>query len=465
MIFDRKIWDPTNVLDITKLRLAWWVKSKWLDHNTSITNFIRAHSSALAPTSRKQTKSKVSWECPPIGWLKFNIDGAVRGCPSHLSIGGVLQDETGAVKLIFSKKVGWGDANLAEVLAVRKAMVLFATSSWVNSNNIIIESDSKNVFNPSKASWQLRQLIFQIHSLKNRVANGWLIRHISRSSNETADSLAKSGVVYLSPRLSVTSSNDINLVMEHCIKPLVYKDIKESSELQHSRTEITFTFVLAIWGRQPRNVWKLRPLGPLGWPVFGNIFDLGTMPHQTLYKLKPKYGLVLSLKLGSINTLVIQSAKIASELFKNDDQNIYDPHNYYQGTLALGKYGSYWCMDRCICSTKLLVNKRINEMAPLRQKCLDDMMRYIEEDIVAAHARGQISKVNLAHFLFLMQFNLVGNLVLSRDLLDSGSKKGQELFDAMNKVMEWAGKPILADFLLVLKWGSRGIWYGTWDKP
>ncbi|EOY08092.1 Uncharacterized protein TCM_022414 [Theobroma cacao] len=171
MIFDGKIWDPTNMLDITKLRLAWWVKSKWLDHNTSITNFIRAPSSTLARTSRKQTKSKVSWECPPIGWLKFNIDGAVRSCPGHLGIGGVLQDETGAIKLIFSKKASWGDANLAEVLAVRKAMVLFATSSWVNSNNIIIESDSKNVvswvFNPSKALW---------------------------SSNETADSLAKSGV-------------------------------------------------------------------------------------------------------------------------------------------------------------------------------------------------------------------------------------------------------------------------------
>ncbi|EOY08093.1 Cytochrome P450, family 76, subfamily G, polypeptide 1 [Theobroma cacao] len=133
------------------------------------------------------------------------------------------------------------------------------------------------------------------------------------------------------------------------------------------------------------------------------------MPHQTLYKLKPKYGPVLRLKLGSINTL---------------------------GTLALGRYGSYWHMDRCICSTKLLVNKRINEMAPLRQKCLDDMMRYIEEDIVAAHAQGQIGK----------------------DLLDSGSKKGKELFDAMNKVMEWAGKPILADFFLILKWlNPQGI--------
>ncbi|KAK8496601.1 hypothetical protein V6N12_003534 [Hibiscus sabdariffa] len=80
------------------------------------------------------------------------------------------------------------------------------------------------------------------------------------------------------------------------------------------------------------------------------------------------------------------------------------------------------------------------------------MIRYIEEDAAATHERGEELKVNLAHFLFLMSFNLVGNLVLSRDLLSSRSKEGKEFFDAMNEVMVWAGKPNLADFLPVLKW-------------
>ncbi|XWS66756.1 hypothetical protein CRYUN_Cryun05aG0227700 [Craigia yunnanensis] len=76
----------------------------------------------------------------------------------------------------------------------------------------------------------------------------------------------------------------------------------------------------------------------------------------------------------------------------------------------------------------------------------------MEEDKAEAHARGEEGKINLAHFLFLTSFNLVGNLVLSRDLLSSRSKEGKEFFDAMNKVMVWAGKPNLADFLPILKW-------------
>ncbi|XVF76292.1 hypothetical protein PTKIN_Ptkin13bG0254700 [Pterospermum kingtungense] len=221
-----------------------------------------------------------------------------------------------------------------------------------------------------------------------------------------------------------------------------------------------FAAIFLVLRRQHQNVLKLQPPGPPGWPVFGNIFDLGTVPHQTLYKLRFKYGPVLGLKLGLVNTVVIQSAKAASELFKNHDQDFCDrkcpvaliAHNYGQGAISLGRYGNYWRFVRRICSTEFLVNRRINEMAPLRRKCIDDMTRYMEEDVAAAHARGQEGKVNLAHYLFLMSFNLVGNLVLSRDILSSRSEEGKEFFDAMNKVMEWAGMPNLSDFFPVLKW-------------
>ncbi|EOX93164.1 Uncharacterized protein TCM_002010 [Theobroma cacao] len=78
----------------------------------------------------------------------------------------------------------WGDANLAKILTVREAMVLFTASSWANSVGIIIESDSKNVAlwmtHPEKTRWKLQQLIFQMVSLKDKVAD-WMIQHTPRS--------------------------------------------------------------------------------------------------------------------------------------------------------------------------------------------------------------------------------------------------------------------------------------------
>ncbi|KAJ0088551.1 hypothetical protein Patl1_32322 [Pistacia atlantica] len=221
---------------------------------------------------------------------------------------------------------------------------------------------------------------------------------------------------------------------------------------------VLVALILLPRGKESKHA-KRKPPGPPGLPIVGNIFDLGTIPHQTLYNLIPKYGPILWLKLGSVNTLAIQSAKAATEFFKNHDHIFCDrkcpiaitAHNYNQGSLAIGQYGVYWRILRRICSMELLVNKRINETTHVRRKCIDNMIQFIEDDVAAAQARGELGEVNLVHYLFVMAFNIVGNLTLSRDLLNSHSKEGEEFFAAMSKVMEWAGAPNLADFLPFLQ--------------
>ncbi|KAJ6746783.1 hypothetical protein OIU74_029282 [Salix koriyanagi] len=91
-------------------------------------------------------------------------------------------------------------------------------------------------------------------------------------------------------------------------------------------------------------------------------------------------------------------------------------------------------------------------VAVLRQKCIDDMIKYIEEDVAEAQAQGESGEIKVAHYLFIMTFNLIGNLVLSRDLVSPRSIDGQEFYDAMNKFMKWAGTPNVADFFPFLKW-------------
>ncbi|KAJ6381652.1 hypothetical protein OIU77_030344 [Salix suchowensis] len=217
---------------------------------------------------------------------------------------------------------------------------------------------------------------------------------------------------------------------------------------------------LLLKQRKSRVHTKQLPTGPPAWPIFGNIFDLGAIPHQTLYKLKEKHGPVIWLKLGYTNTLVIQSAEAAAELFKNHDVAFCDrkvplvltAHNYNQGSMAIGRYGPNWRMLRRLCSSKLMVTKQLDQTAVLRQKCIDDMIKYIEEDVAEAQAQGESGEIKVAHYLFIMTFNLIGNLVLSRDLVSPRSIDGHEFYDAMNKFMKWAGTPNVADFFPFLKW-------------
>ncbi|KAF5185468.1 Cytochrome p450 [Thalictrum thalictroides] len=203
-----------------------------------------------------------------------------------------------------------------------------------------------------------------------------------------------------------------------------------------------------------RNSCRQLPPGPRGWPLVGNLFDLGKFPHLTLFKLGNIYGPVLWLRFGVVNTVVIQSTKAAMEMFKNHDltysgRTIIEamkPYNYYERSMGLAQYGPYWRVIKRLCITEMIVNKQLNETASIRRKGIDKMIQWIEEE---AHNQGA---VHVAHFVFIMTFNLFGNILLSRDLIDPQSDEGSEFFNAMDTWMQGVGQPNVADFFPILRW-------------
>ncbi|KAK4419311.1 cytochrome [Sesamum alatum] len=195
------------------------------------------------------------------------------------------------------------------------------------------------------------------------------------------------------------------------------------------------------------------PPGPPGWPVFGHMFNLGGTPHRTIAELEPKYGPVVWLKLGSINTMAVLTAKAASEFFKNHDLSFADraivetmtAHGYHYGSLALAPYGSRWRVLRRICTVEMFVGKRINETGGIRRKCVDDMLSWIEKD-------GNGNVIPVGRYVFLASFNMLGNLMMSRDLVDPESEKGMEFYEAMKRLMEWSGRPNVSDLFPWIRW-------------
>ncbi|KAL3841105.1 hypothetical protein ACJIZ3_025696 [Penstemon smallii] len=210
---------------------------------------------------------------------------------------------------------------------------------------------------------------------------------------------------------------------------------------------ISFSLALLLWliisRKNASNYKLLRPPGPSGWPLIGNILDVGMMPHQNMHKLQSKYGPVLWLKLGMSNTLVIQSAKAAEELFKKHDLTFSDRR---VGSIAVGRYSDYWRMARKLCSSELLSQKKISVSAPTRLNCIDIMLQWIKEDAVINGGEIQFHK-----YLTLMTFNLLSNHVISRDIMDYRSEKGTEFVEAMTKFSEWNGTPNLVDTFPFLK--------------
>ena len=99
-------------------------------------------------------------------------------------------------------------------------------------------------------------------------------------------------------------------------------------------------------------------------------------------------------------------------------------------------------------TTDMFTVRRINETANVRRKCVDDMLLWIEKEALGVN--GEASSVHVAEAVFLS--NMLGNLMLSRDVLDLRSEEGSEFFTIMSNLTEWSGHPNLADFFQWLGW-------------
>lgn len=195
---------------------------------------------------------------------------------------------------------------------------------------------------------------------------------------------------------------------------------------------------------------KGLPPGPPGWPVFGHMFKLGSAPHRAIAALQPKYGPVVWLKLGSVNTIAVLTAKAACEFFKNHDLSFADrtivetmtAHGYHIGSLALSPHGPRWRLLRRICTAEMSVHRRINETAGIRRRCVEDMLSWIENG----------NAIPVGRYAFLAAFNMLGNMMMSRDLVGPESDKGMEFYGAMKRVMEWSGRPNVSDLFPWIGW-------------
>lgn len=81
-----------------------------------------------------------------------------------------------------------------------------------------------------------------------------------------------------------------------------------------------------------------RPPGPRGYPLIGNILDMGKNPHLTLTQMSEKYGDVMLISLGTRPVLVLSGlATIRQALIKQGDEFVARPDLYSFQFIAEGQ--------------------------------------------------------------------------------------------------------------------------------
>ncbi|CAH1449705.1 unnamed protein product [Lactuca virosa] len=173
----------------------------------------------------------------------------------------------------------------------------------------------------------------------------------------------------------------------------------------------------------------------------------GNLPHRALHKLSQKYGPIMSIRLGSIQFVIVSSPE-AAKLFLGTHDVVFASRPNIQATkyfaysgkgLTFTEYGSYWRNVRKFCTLELLSAKKINSFAGIRR---EEIRLMLEEIRIASVGR---KVVNLSE--------TVGALIEGMTCRMIFGKKNDDKFlfkSVMDESMEAIGIFNLADYVPML---------------
>ncbi|XP_047149480.1 cytochrome P450 76T24-like [Vigna umbellata] len=234
-------------------------------------------------------------------------------------------------------------------------------------------------------------------------------------------------------------------------------------------TIVCVTIHVLISTFKPMKTSKYPP-GPHPFPIIGNILELGNQPHQALTKLSQIYGPIMSLKLGSITTIVISSPHFAREVLQKKDQ-IFSNRTTPDAVRALDHHtlsvvwtppSAPWRALRRVCATKVFSSQQLQFTQVCRQRKVQELMDYVKERCQKGEA------LDIGESSFTTVLNSISNTFFSMDLAHYASDKSQEFKDIIWGIMEEAGRPNVVDFFPIFRMldpqGARRRMNGYFEK-
>ncbi|XP_016485318.1 putative (S)-N-methylcoclaurine 3'-hydroxylase isozyme 2 [Nicotiana tabacum] len=211
------------------------------------------------------------------------------------------------------------------------------------------------------------------------------------------------------------------------------------------------------------------PPGPFPLPLVGNLFQVGRKrPHAALAKLAQSHGRdLMSIRFGTRLVVVASSPNAASEVLKTHDRMLSGRfvshpirvkgsllHNV--STAFLEECDDNWKSVRTVYRGALFSTKALESQVSLREKKVKEMMQHL------VTKQGKV--ISIKGVVFVTALNILGNLLLSIDLIDfEGKGVGEELREYLRKFTAAGGILELADLYPILGVCSSDV-QGTYKK-
>nr|AKH61595.1 CYP76AD1/P450 tyrosinase/mKate2 red fluorescent protein fusion protein [Expression vector pWCD1954] len=212
---------------------------------------------------------------------------------------------------------------------------------------------------------------------------------------------------------------------------------------------ISFHFIKLLFSQQTT---KLLPPGPKPLPIIGNILEVGKKPHRSFANLAKIHGPLISLRLGSVTTIVVSSADVAKEMFLKKDHplsnrtipNSVTAGDHHKLTMSWLPVSPKWRNLRKITAVHLLSPQRLDACQTFRHAKVQQLYEYVQE----CAQKGQA--VDIGKAAFTTSLNLLSKLFFSVELAHHKSHTSQEFKELIWNIMEDIGKPNYADYFPIL---------------
>ncbi|CAM6019275.1 unnamed protein product [Sphagnum balticum] len=200
-----------------------------------------------------------------------------------------------------------------------------------------------------------------------------------------------------------------------------------------------------------------RPPGPFPiWPLLGNLFLLGKIPHQDLYKLSKTYGDIMELKLGSVRVVIISSPQMAEHVLKTHDHLLaYRPKSIISQSISYGgltmafasQAGDYWRRLRMIHASELLNANSLRASKNVRDEEISSLVHDYFQDCKEEKPMDIYTRSRNA------SLNVMTRLLFGKRYLGSGLsiKECEEFSDIINEETKILGVFNISDFVPLLK--------------
>nr|QJS39421.1 p-coumarate-3-hydroxylase [Rehmannia glutinosa] len=218
---------------------------------------------------------------------------------------------------------------------------------------------------------------------------------------------------------------------------------------------LSFLTIFIAYKLFQRLRFKLPP-GPRPLPIVGNLYDLKPVLVRCFTEWSQIYGPIFSVYLGSHLSVVVNSAELAKEVLKDNDQQLANRNRTRQIAkfskngmdLIWSDYGPHYVKVRKLCTLELFSMKRIDALRPIREDEVTAMVESIFKDCVKPENKGKA--LVLREYLGMMAFLHITRLSFGKRFMDSNGvidQQGEELKGILNNGIKLGTKKSFAEFL------------------